>query len=75
MLISRRCSPLHLAAAKAPTNIAKMLIEHGADIFLITLDDYDVFELATHANNRKLLDTLRDAEKQLRRSPTSTSSY
>ena len=69
MLFTPRCSPLHFAAAEGLKEEAKALLKGGADLFLITLDDQSVFELASH--NRLLVDILRD-EQAARVTPVTT---
>ncbi|CAK8679781.1 NF-kappa-B inhibitor epsilon-like [Clavelina lepadiformis] len=63
-LTYNECSALHLAAARGLRSEAKTLLDNGADLYLITRDDYDVFELATE--HPVLQHALRDAEKKFK---------
>lgn len=63
------CSPLHLAAARGLKKEAELLVHNNADIYLITRDDYDVFELSAHSKSRRMIAYLRkkDDEKRQKR--------
>jgi len=63
-----RCSPLHFAAARGLTREADMLLHYNADIYLITRDDFDVFELSAQSKNaRRMGSYLKEAEKKFKK--------
>lgn len=59
------CSPLHFAVARGLLKEADMLLRNNADLYLITRDDFDVFELSVHSkNSRRMSSYLKDADKK-----------
>lgn len=72
------CSPLHVAvgASKPVRAHINLLIEHGADVFLVTGDDMDVLDLSLQ--NKRVHQMMRKRQKEqasknmamLTRSPT-----
>ena len=58
------CSPLHVAvgACRPVRQDINLLIEHGADVFLVTGDDMDVMDLSLH--NKRIHQMMKKRQKE-----------
>lgn len=63
------CAPLHYAAARGFKKETELLLHNNADLYLITLEDFDVFELSLHSKSRRVIALLKkeDERRQKRR--------
>jgi uncharacterized protein len=53
-------TPLHIAAFDDSASIAQMLIEAGADVFVLSFKDESAMDIAQKRNSQKVLKLLKD---------------